>query len=209
MGVVRLDLMRFLRIATLLTITASAFPSFASSQIDSVSGNRNWEITVDGGRLLFPRGWGAVTGWAQRYSIRAGLGTEILNSLWCHAFVEYQRYNSGLRWGDRSALLFERDYPRSDVAFYVSLTLLRYLQVGIGGVAQFHEDMLYHWYTFYSGHDSTRHILQAPSGLKLFLLTGLKYDIPLGAEFYLPVGLFVDSFPPLNPAGRLGISKRF
>lgn len=208
MGVVQLDLRRHLRMAALLTITALAFTSFARSQVDSVAENRNWEITIDGGRLAFPRGF-SETGWAQRYSIRAGLGTKILHSLWCHAFVEYQRYNSGLRWGDRSAQLFERDYPRSDVAFYVSLTLLRYLQVGVGGVAQFHEDMLYHWYTWYSGHDSTRHTLQAPSGLKLFLLTGLKYDIPLGAEFYLPVGLFVESFRPLNPAGRLGISKRF
>lgn len=217
MGITNIGLRSNLKTAVPLILLTLALPSFANSQVDSAAGNRKLEITIDGGRLASPRGF-MLTGWAQRYSIRAGVGTQITRSLWGHASVEYRRYNSGLRWGGRTAQLFERDYPRSDVAFYLSLTALRWFQVGAGGIAQFHEDMWYHWYHWWgpgAGGDSTRHVLPANRRFKLLVIAGIKYDIPLGKGFYIPVGLFVDLFHlyrwmlPLNPTGRVGVSKRF
>ncbi len=207
MGIAILYRRSNLKAIVLSTLIATTLPSFANSQTNSAAENPNWEVTVDIGRLIFPRGF-SVTGWEQLYSTRAGVGCKILEYVWGHAYVEYRRYNSGLRWGDRSAQLFERDYPRSDVAFYFSVTALRWFQLGAGAIAQFHQDMSYHWWNSYSGHDSTKHTLRAPRGLKLFFIGGVKYDIPLANNLYIPVGIFFDSYSRFYPAARIGIAKR-
>lgn len=204
-----------LKIVLFLMLGTVVFSSFANSQVDSASANAKWEIMIDGGKLVLPLPLYdrfGLTNWEQRYSIRAGVGREILHFLWWHAFVEYRRYNSPLRWGELNPLRFQRSYVRSDFAFYLSFTALGWFQAGAGCIAQFHEDMVYYWPLSYP-RSTEPQLVPAAKRLKLFYVAGGKYDIPLGRDFYIPAGIFFDSFfsrfGNFRPTFRLGLSKRF
>jgi len=205
MGVAGLNLQRSLTTFALLALLPSPLSSFTNCQSDSAADSRKWEVSIEGGR------GGIAWGWKERYSIRAGIGHEILHSIWGHVYLEYRRYNSEPAWGEHWKQVFVRSYPRTDVASYLSFTVLGCFQLGVGAVAQFHEDMLYRHSWGWSPPNPPYDTLRAIRGLKLILVGGIKYDIPLWYDFYAPVGLFIShsSLSPMYLTLRAGISKRF
>ncbi len=182
-------------------LLASPLLSYTNFQSDSAAHNRKWEISIEGGGGGVPFGL-----WKERYSIRAGISYEIHHSIWGHVYWEYRRYDSYTILGDHWKTIFVRSYPRTDVAAYLSLTVFGFFQYGVGAVAQFHEDMLYqeiHWSLRPNPPYDT---LRAIRGLKPIFVVGIKYDIPLWYDFYVPVGFYI-GYNGITLRG--GLSKRF
>lgn len=130
-------------IVCLLLAVPALLPPNASAQSDSSAGQRHWEITIDAGKTLLQNPFTPGTEWVSEYTIRAGVGRSFQEFITWHVFLEYIKYHSTIHWGDMSGPLFEKEYPRHDVAMYISFTAKGVFSLGLGAVSEFREDMYY------------------------------------------------------------------
>ena len=178
---------------------------------DGGTAEGKWRLSAEIGKLAFPSfiDMFGLAKWNQRYTMRTGIGKELNSFLWGDILVEYRRYNSQLRYGEINPWILDRSYLRHEVAVYACVTVLEFVQVGLGTIYQSHEEIFYSSSLYPS---STVQRQPAQSRVKLFYLLGIQYSIPVIAQFYVPVGLSIDTFlgehAILSPTFRLGISKR-
>jgi hypothetical protein len=191
--------------------------SVAQCQVDSSSLSGNWRLDIEGGVHLYPgssfNDSFGLADWKPGYSVRVGIGTDLHHSLSAEAFLEYRHYLSTTHYGDMFPWVFARSFARREFALYASLTAFGFLQAGIGVIEQSHEEIVYYETTYEHKRSDSPQTQPAASRVKLFSLVGLKYDISLGAGYYIPIGVYIDMFlqnsvvPPLTL--RFGISKTF
>jgi hypothetical protein len=191
--------------------------SVAQCQVDSTSLNRNWRLDIEGGVHLYPgssfNDSFGLADWKPGYSVRVGIGTDLHRFLSAEAFLEYRHYLSTTHYGDMFPWIFVRSFTRTEFALYASLTAFGFLQAGVGAIEQSHEEIVYYETTYDHTLSDSPKRQPAASRVKLFSLVGLKYDISLGAGYYIPIGVYIDMFlanyvvPPLTL--RFGISKKF
>lgn len=203
-------------VTKLVFVSLILLGSVAQSQVDSTSLDSNWRLDIEVGLHVFPGTFNDFFGraeWRPQYSVRIGIGKDIHELLSAEAFLEYRRYLSTTRYGDMFPWIFVRSFTRTEFALYTSLTAFGFLQAGIGAIAQSHEEIVYYETTYDHTLSDSPKRQPAASRVKLFSLVGLKYDIPLGARYYIPIGVYLDMFLGQyhiqSPTLRLGISKTF
>ncbi len=190
-----------------------SYPAFSQEQ--SAAFPTGWHFELEIGRHLSRESFNDFFGladWDQKYTIRFGVGKEILPQITATAFTEYRRYGSKTRYGDMFPWLFPRSYSRTEVACYCSLTFLGFLEGGVGGVLQTHEELS----SYQPNYDVPVYQYRtepAAHRVKLFYIAALKYEVPLGAGYYLPINLSMDMFlghyGVQEPSLRIGVAKDF
>jgi hypothetical protein len=107
-----------------------------------------------------------------------------------------------------TAQVFDKEYPRYDLAFYASVTFSGWLSIGAGGLGEFRQEMRYR--NVGPGlNDTTTYVLKRSTDLGFFFLVGGKYEIPLTQTIFIPIGVYFNNFRFLNPIPRLGLTVRF
>jgi hypothetical protein len=107
-----------------------------------------------------------------------------------------------------TAQVFDKEYPRYDLAFYVSVAFSGWLSLGAGALGEFRQDMKYR--NVGPGlNDTTTYVLKGSTNLGLFFIVGAKYDIPLSQTIFVPIGAYFNNFKFLNPIPRIGLTMRF
>lgn len=113
---------------------AQAMQPMAAS--DTTAHTRTWEVSVDVGLPLEREARYFSGEWIPEYSFRIGIGAPVEKAISFHLSIEYDKWHSTTRWGDMTARVFDRNYPRDDVGAYVSLVGGRCLVLGFGGIFQ-------------------------------------------------------------------------
>jgi hypothetical protein len=203
-------------VTKLVCVSLILLGSVAQSQVDSTSLNANWHVNVEVGLHVFPGTFNDYFGladWRPQPSVRIGIGKDIHDLLSAEAFLEYRGYLSTTRYGDMFPWIFARSFSRTEFALYTSLTAFGFLEAGIGAIAQSHEEIVYYETTYDHTLSDSPHNQPAASRVKLYYLAGIKYDIPLGARYYIPIGLYMEMFlgkhEIKSPTLRFGISRTF
>lgn len=180
---------------------------------DSISSSESrqnipgYEINFDAG--YYPLRSDFSGGWEPLYSLRLGVGKFFDEGISLHLFVDYYYHKLGFSGGMSG--FSPQSAKRHDIALYGIFTLFNFLDAGIG--------------TYYSKSDDVTIVYPANtfppepwkfggvSKFDFFFTLGAKYEIPLGNELYLPVGIyFRDSGygSSLTPwLLRAGVAKRF
>ena len=192
-----------------------ALLSVASSQEPTTGSASGWRLELEIGRHAFPGSFNDSFGlakWDENFTIRAGIGRNIQRHIAATAFAEYRKYSSEARLGDMFPWMFLESYDRSEIACYASLTALGFVEGGVGGIWQSHEELLYRYSSF---EDPTQRVRRQPAEekIRLFYIVAMKYEIPFGAGFYVPVSLAIDTFLGhygiTVPTFRIGLAKEF
>ncbi len=203
---------RALTVAALL-LSALRFEAYSQEGLNETLST--WRVELAIGRHISAGTFNDFFGladWRHKYTVRLGVGRDIQEHITASAFAEYRRYTSETTYGDMFPSRFFRSYSRTEIACYVSTTFYGFLEGGIGAVYQSHEEIS-SYRPIYEIPIYQVQIQPAAQRTKLFYLVGLKYEIPLGARFYLPVAVSMDMFlghyDIQEPTIKLGLVKQF
>lgn len=166
-----------------------------------------YEMNFDAGYYPFRNDVGV--GWQPLYSFRVGAGKLLSEEVVLHLFTEY--YSHKLSFSGGTYGFSPQSTKRYDIALYGVITFFKYFDAGIGAYYSKSDNVV----TVYPG--STRPPESWMGGgvskFSFFFTAGGKYEIPLGSQLNLPIGIYYRD-PGYNSSStpiliRIGIAKKF
>lgn len=210
-----------------LILIAAIHISFSQETINDTLSNAatpressKYEVVLDAGYFPFKHDFGGR--WEGVYSLRAGGGKQFSKKFEIHFFVEYYSYKLFSQYSyphptpfDDNPSFSSRILKRDDIALYGMFTF-GIINVGIGGNFSRERSKEYPRVTPADFRTALRPrvmIDSKSSRFSTFFTVGVAYKIPIGNDFYFPVGLYLKD-SEYRPSGfpilfKAGIAKRF
>lgn len=189
--------------------------------LDSTRSNFKYEVMLDAGYFLLKHDFEGR--WEGSYSLRVGGGKQLGKKFAIHFFVEYYSYKLITYRGDPPPVVDNNIMgtpspflnKRDDIALYGMFTF-GIINVGIGGNFSRERSQEYLRVTPADFRTALRPRVMIDSKsyrFSTFFSVGVAYKIPLGNDFYFPVGIYLKDFE-YRPTGfpvlfKAGIAKQF